>query len=258
MRPRLIGLARLSPRRISMRSIPFTLTSITRRLVSCWDKTHRLLVNWSAPQTPCRVLAYLDNNPVPAVDHIGKFIQSRYPVLSDMPTDVLEFKANLGGEDWYIATKPLHLGPGSVSAGSRWQLVIAFPRSDFFYRIDQSIRNSIIVIAVCSTVGLLAAAAVSFVITVPLQRLAHRMTEVTNLKFSALENGKLQARSLLREIGSLENTFAVMVRAFAAGIRKNSEMTNKMRSATSGPRSSNGPYVVGNGKRSGQGSEQPK
>ncbi|KAJ3276695.1 hypothetical protein HK104_003637 [Borealophlyctis nickersoniae] len=132
------------------------------------------------------------------------------------------FRATLeDGRYWYIGTSELR--PDYLNV---WQVVVAVPREDFG-GIDKSINKSIIIIAVLSTVGLMLIGAVSFGLTMPLKTLGKRMSEVTQMKFSALEQGRLNRRSIIKEIANLEDTFHTMVKAFASGIRKNADLVGR-------------------------------
>ncbi|KAJ3282292.1 hypothetical protein HK104_010972 [Borealophlyctis nickersoniae] len=133
------------------------------------------------------------------------------------------FRATLeDGRDWYIGTRELR--PDYLNV---WQVVVAVPREDLFGGIDKSINRSIIIIAVLSVVGLVLIGAVSFGLTLPLKTLGIRMSEVTQMKFSSLEQGRLNRRSIIKEIANLEDTFHIMVKAFASGIRKNADLVGR-------------------------------
>ncbi|KAJ3187377.1 hypothetical protein HDU85_006665 [Gaertneriomyces sp. JEL0708] len=172
----------------------------------------------------------IDLAPDVQVSQVGKFLRQQYPELDEMPRGLLTFKATLDdGRPWYIATADIETGDGN-----RWQFVLAFPRDDFFQRIDQSIMKSITVIACLSVAAVLIAIGASFLCTIPLRMLGKRMAEVTQMKFGSLEDGALDKRSFIREIAHLEETFAIMVKAFAAGIRKNADLVVRRPGSASG------------------------
>ncbi|KAI8905725.1 hypothetical protein DFJ77DRAFT_208480 [Powellomyces hirtus] len=156
------------------------------------------------------------SSPSPIVAQVGKFLVSQY---SDLRMSGLQtFKTKFDdGKYYYVAT--MRVTPDTN--GAVWQLVVAFPRDDFFKAIDSSINKSIVVIASLSVAGLLLVLCMSFAFTIPLRKLSLRMGEVTQMKFSSLQNGGLEARSLIKEISNLEDTFHIMVQAFASGIKKN-------------------------------------
>ncbi|KAJ3009321.1 hypothetical protein HKX48_008029 [Thoreauomyces humboldtii] len=158
------------------------------------------------------------SSPSSRVSEIGAFLAAKNPLLTF--TGLNTYKTKLGGEWWYIATQDLH----PDTAGAVWQIVFAFPRSDFFVGIDRSITKSVILIACLSIAGLLGILAFSYLITLPLTTLGVRMGEVTKMKFSSLEGKVLSNRNYIGEIASLENTFQTMVQAFAGGIKKNASM----------------------------------
>ncbi|KAJ3296634.1 hypothetical protein HK104_001404 [Borealophlyctis nickersoniae] len=155
-----------------------------------------------------------------------------------------EYKATLDdGKIWNIGTATIIPDGDNV-----WQVVVAF--------IDGSIKGSSIIISVLTVVGMVCMAVFSVIVTMPLRKLGRWMGEVTNMKFGALEGGALERRSMIVEIGRLEESFDTMVKAFASGIRLNSDLlSNKYKSGlTSGTSTANGnssvispsPSVMGN------------
>ncbi|KAI8827092.1 uncharacterized protein EV422DRAFT_512606 [Fimicolochytrium jonesii] len=151
----------------------------------------------------------------PGIAEVGKYLKAK-GLFNVVGPEVMKARLD-DGQDWYIAAEQISID----DAGSKWTVVIAFPRSDFFAAIDKSIIKSIIVIVCLSFTALVFTLATSVAFTVPLKALGLYMGEVTQMKFRFLEDGTIDSRSLIREIASLETAFAIMVRAFAAGIRKN-------------------------------------
>ncbi|KAJ3281324.1 hypothetical protein HK104_000087 [Borealophlyctis nickersoniae] len=178
------------------------------------------------------------------VSQVGRFLRSTFKNdWTTMPQHT-SFGAILeDGREWYIGTRELR--PDYLNV---WQVVVAVPREDFFGEIDKSISKSAIIIAVLSVVGLLLIGVVSFGFTLPLKTLGVRMSEVTQMKFSALEQGRLNRRSVIKEIANLEDTFHIMVKAFASGIKKNADLVGARRNTSSIPTSNvlapNNPRVV--------------
>ncbi|KAI8820022.1 uncharacterized protein EV422DRAFT_95562 [Fimicolochytrium jonesii] len=156
------------------------------------------------------------------IAQVGKYLRAKYPVISDLvgPTT---FKATLGdGQAWYIGAQQIKVD----DIGGKWTLVIAFPRSDFFASIDRSIIRSIIVMACLAVAGVLATLAVSFAVVYPLHVLGVCMGEATQMKFKFLEDRNIDKTSAVTEISNLQTAFATMVKAFAAGIRKNASLVS--------------------------------
>ncbi|KAJ3285654.1 hypothetical protein HK104_009385 [Borealophlyctis nickersoniae] len=179
------------------------------------------------------------------VSQVGRFLRSTFNNdFTKMPQHS-SFGVTLeDGREWYIGTRELR--PDYLNV---WQVVVAVPREDFFGEIDKSINKSIIIIAVLSVVGLILIGVVSFGLTLPLKTLGIRMSEVTQMKFSALEQGRLNRRSVIKEIAALEDTFHIMVKAFASGIRKNADLvgrrgpTNTNSTAASSPATNSRDYL---------------
>ncbi|KAJ3002978.1 hypothetical protein HKX48_002001, partial [Thoreauomyces humboldtii] len=159
---------------------------------------------------------------------VGSLLKKRYPDLSKL-VGPIAIKAKLGGEDWYIGAEQVVVD----DAGGRWVVVLAFPRSDFFASIDRSITRSIIVIVVLAVVGLVMTFLISFALTIPLRSIAFHMTEATQMKFKFLEDKNIDKTSVVAELSQLQTAFFTMVKAFAAGIRKNASLVNKNRATTS-------------------------
>ncbi|KAI8912911.1 hypothetical protein DFJ77DRAFT_61115 [Powellomyces hirtus] len=167
----------------------------------------------------------LDTSPSPTVREVGSILRSRYPSLNMTGLQTFSAPVPSTAQQWHIAT--LSLNPDR--ANHTWQIVVAFPHSDYFSTIDKSIRDAVLIIVVLTVVALVAITAMSVAVTVPLSGIAKRMDEVTSMKFSSIESGVLDRRSYVREIASLENTFQIMVQAFAAAIRKNADLIGTQR-----------------------------
>ncbi|KAJ3159280.1 hypothetical protein HDU86_001883 [Geranomyces michiganensis] len=184
------------------------------------------------------------SSPSELVSEVGKFLLRANPTLN-FP-GLQTFKTKLAdSRTWYIATQ--HLKVDTV--GNSWIVVVAFPREDFFANIDRSIKQSITIIGCLVAAALVMVVLLSFAFTVPLSRLAARMEEVTQMRFSSLKDATLESRSFVKEIASLEQTFHIMVQAFAAGIRKNAGLMSAGHSERSAVRQSasaaNGGATVG-------------
>ncbi|KAJ3285122.1 hypothetical protein HK104_009638 [Borealophlyctis nickersoniae] len=160
------------------------------------------------------------DTPNTTVSNIGRFLlRTASQNLTLLPSSAT-YKTRLDdGRDWYIGIQEL-----LPDYKNRWHVVVAVPRSDYYEDIDAGIKRSIIIISVLSCVGMVCVAGVSVLFTLPLSRLGARMAEVTQMKFSSLQQGQLNRRSFLKEIADLENNFHIMVKAFAAGIKKNADL----------------------------------
>ncbi|KAI8907123.1 hypothetical protein DFJ77DRAFT_476775 [Powellomyces hirtus] len=176
-------------------------------------------------------LLTMDNAWYPPIANVGKYLVQGYPNLAMLASSGPQaLKTKLGdGKDWYIGVRQIAVD----DTGNLWTLVVAFPRSDFFASIDRSITKSLIVIVVLAAVGLLVTFGISFAFTIPLRILGTYMTEATGMKFKFLEGGKIEDRSMISEIARLQAAFGTMVKAFAAGIRKNASLVGT-RAATRG------------------------
>ncbi|KAJ3268619.1 hypothetical protein HK104_005329, partial [Borealophlyctis nickersoniae] len=167
----------------------------------------------------------VDTAPNITVSQVGRYLKSLHSGDWTLMPPSSTHKATLqDGREWYIGTQQIR--PDYINT---WQVVVAIPREDFFGAIDTSIQKSVVIIAVLSCVGVVLIGGVSFLLTVPLKRVGNRMAEVTQMKFSALEQGRLNRRSIIKEIASLEDTFHLMVMAFASGIRKNADLVQGRR-----------------------------
>ncbi|KAI8907081.1 hypothetical protein DFJ77DRAFT_188961 [Powellomyces hirtus] len=167
-------------------------------------------------------------SPSDKINHISSYLQGLVPLHADsgLPNwsslGLSFHKAKLGdSKTWYIATRMI-----VPDAYNTFAFIVAFPREDFFHAIDKSITSSVILIACLSVGGLIGIAIASIVFILPLRILGKRMEEVTQMKFSSLEKGSLDRRSFVKEIATLETTFATMVKSFAAGIRKNADLVS--------------------------------
>ncbi|KAJ3169163.1 hypothetical protein HDU88_000956 [Geranomyces variabilis] len=167
--------------------------------------------------TYCRIMLAdtCASSPSALVSNVGKFLFRVDATLNFAGTQT--FKADLAGRSWYIATQRLEVD----TFGNAWIVVVAFPREDFFAAIDRSIQQNVIIIGCLVAAAVLLVVVLSFAFTVPLSKLVARMEEVTQMRFSALGDKTLEARSFVREIALMEEKFHIMVQAFAAGIKKN-------------------------------------
>ncbi|KAJ3010855.1 hypothetical protein HKX48_007159 [Thoreauomyces humboldtii] len=137
---------------------------------------------------------------------IGQVLRAESSTLH-FPT-LQTFTSTLLSSKWHIAVAPL-----AVSSTQMWSIVVAFPDDDYFTVINSSIHHSIVLIALLTALGLVVGIALALLVTWPLRLIARRMDEVTSMKFSALENGVLGQRSVIKEIATLEMAFQMMVQA---------------------------------------------
>ncbi|RKO88789.1 hypothetical protein BDK51DRAFT_39837 [Blyttiomyces helicus] len=169
----------------------------------------------------------LDNSPAPKISQLGAFLLSQFKNYSNIGTNTSWSATLADGGEWYVAVAPIT--PDSFST---WAIVLAVPRNDFFSKIDQSITTSATVIIVLSLVGAMAISLFSLIFTIPLKRLLWMIGELTELNFSVLKDDQVDKRSYISEISKLEEAFAIMVKAFAVGIKKNREIAALRRNKT--------------------------
>ncbi|KAJ3408138.1 hypothetical protein HDV05_005138 [Chytridiales sp. JEL 0842] len=161
-------------------------------------------------------------NPNSQIATVGRFLESQYGPFSNsalLPNSSFQ-QANLNGQPYIIATKKIFM----PVSNQQYSLVVTVPRADFYGRSDTSFRNAIIISACLGATGLILVAILSYLASIPLKRLAYSMAQLTKFDFSVLENGALEHTSFIAELNQVEGTFLTMVKAFAAGIKKNKEL----------------------------------
>ncbi|KAJ3272361.1 hypothetical protein HDU76_010932, partial [Blyttiomyces sp. JEL0837] len=110
----------------------------------------------------------------------------------------------------------------------------AIPRADFFAKTDEANKKAIIVAVCIGVSGLVFAGLASWLAMRPLQTLTTAMEKLTKMDFSALEGDILNDRSFMTEVRKLQSTFALMCKAFAAGIKKNKSLMGAKPGGTGG------------------------
>ncbi|KAJ3282096.1 hypothetical protein HK104_011105 [Borealophlyctis nickersoniae] len=172
-------------------------------------------------------------------ESVRQAVISKYGQYANVPLDqISSFQANIDGQqDWVVLVTGV---PLSGYLEDTLVLVSATPRALIFGRID-SARSRSTGIAIGLSVGMTILIAGLFVgVAAPLAKLSRAMDMLTQLDFDALEKGKLLSEhSLIYEIYRVQTTFATMVKAFAAGIRKNRDFMMRFASLKSGSTAGN-------------------
>ncbi|RKO89659.1 hypothetical protein BDK51DRAFT_33547, partial [Blyttiomyces helicus] len=163
----------------------------------------------------------LETAPNITLSQLGKFLLSQFGTYASITENYTTTATLSDGKQWYIGASPII--PDNYNS---WLIVVAFPRSDFFAQIDESITKSSILIGILSAFGALTTALFAWLFARPLNTLTVSIGLLTQMKFSQLEDGQLEHRSIIMEIGSLENSFATMVKAFAVGLKKNAQLVS--------------------------------
>ncbi|RKO83457.1 hypothetical protein BDK51DRAFT_28242, partial [Blyttiomyces helicus] len=126
-----------------------------------------------------RALTYhLHRSPNKTVSQLGTFLLQQYPAYSSINT-AQSWAATLeDGNNWFVSVTPI-----TPDDYSTWIIIVAYPRSDFFSQIDQSITDSAIVAGVLSSIGAFVMIFLSYLFTRPLNQLGSRMVFLTSLSF---------------------------------------------------------------------------
>ncbi|RKO85144.1 hypothetical protein BDK51DRAFT_32548, partial [Blyttiomyces helicus] len=147
----------------------------------------------------------LETSPNITVSQLGTFLLSHFGAYSAITANMTMTATLADGKQWYIGVSPII--PDNYN---RWLIVVAFPRSDFFAQIDKSITQSSLLIGILTAIGAVTSALFAWLLARPLESLTVSIELLTQMKFSDLQDGKLEHRSTITEIGSLENSFATM------------------------------------------------
>ncbi|KAJ3095800.1 hypothetical protein HDU96_001033 [Phlyctochytrium bullatum] len=105
--------------------------------------------------------------------------------------------------------------------GVKWLVMVIIPSNDFLASIKQSITRTLVSVVCICVAGVALAIVLSWAITAPLRTLVKVMVEATAFDFSALREGYLSHRSVVKEIGLLQGVFNEMLVNFASAIRVN-------------------------------------
>ncbi|KAI8804672.1 hypothetical protein BJ742DRAFT_904864 [Cladochytrium replicatum] len=109
--------------------------------------------------------------------------------------------------------------------GTNWVAVIAIPYDGFFGATAAARVRALIIGSVLGAVGLSVTILLSYFTVRPLAILSKAIRELTKFDFSMLEKKSMDRRSMIKEINELQDTFMVMVRAFAATLKVNRALT---------------------------------
>ncbi|KAJ3086661.1 hypothetical protein HK102_012743 [Quaeritorhiza haematococci] len=144
--------------------------------------------------------------------------------------ETLQINVDINGTEYIVGLSSLN-----VTAYDRWVLAVMAPREQIYGPIDRANNHAIIVVVVVTFAVLIATAIIMFLIVKPLAEVATAMQKLTTFDFSVLEGGRLlNVNSLVAEITYIQETFTMMVKAFAAGIRTNKLLLADTRNNTSG------------------------
>ncbi|KAJ3110354.1 hypothetical protein HDU96_006667 [Phlyctochytrium bullatum] len=105
--------------------------------------------------------------------------------------------------------------------GLRWLVLVIIPSNDFLESVGRSVTRTIVSVTCICAGSVVLAVLLSWAITAPLRRLVKAMVEATAFDFSALGEGYLSHRSVVKEIGLLQGVFNEMLINFASAIREN-------------------------------------
>ncbi|KAI8799513.1 hypothetical protein BJ742DRAFT_883843 [Cladochytrium replicatum] len=164
-------------------------------------------------------------SPDPIIAGLGAVIQAH------VNGNISDLKSLTGGifstslstdasRNWYYMVQTL-----SLNMTVPLVLVVAIPYADFFDDIRTSQKTSIGLTAAFGCMSFLVVAAVAFGVTMPIRTLTKLMQKVTKFDFSMLEgSGGLSEENVFSEIREMEKTFNIMVKAFAAAIKRNRQM----------------------------------
>ncbi|RKO83136.1 hypothetical protein BDK51DRAFT_38271 [Blyttiomyces helicus] len=164
----------------------------------------------------------LETSPNITVSQLGTFLLSRFGSYASI-TENMTMTATLSdGKQWYIGVSPI--APDNYN---NWLIVVAFPRADFFAQRRRSGDYYVVRVVACQTTE---DSDHKYRVTHAdevqkyLKQYDGRPSLTRTLNHSELEDGQLEHRNIITEIGSLENSFATMVKAFAVGLKKNAEL----------------------------------
>ncbi|KAJ3318257.1 hypothetical protein HDU76_000881 [Blyttiomyces sp. JEL0837] len=199
-------------------SIVFMIDDANRMIVSTVNGT--VSPNDTYRYTPTEV-------PNPIIRGASKSLQSQYGTLSNLPNTTSQM-LNIAGDTWIVNTATMY----TPHSGQPYQIFLCVLRSDYYGASEAAFKKALIIAIVLTVVGLIFVVGLGYFAVRPLQSLVVSMQTLTHFDFSVLENGDLTNRSLIKEIYQVENTFITMVKAFAAAIRNNKELTSRNRTTS--------------------------
>ncbi|KAI8905360.1 hypothetical protein DFJ77DRAFT_479201 [Powellomyces hirtus] len=118
--------------------------------------------------------------------------------------------------------------------GLSWYLAVIIPENDLLGSIKQS-RKVVTATAVGIAMGMMVfAAAMAYIIALPLRVLTTTMEKATNYDFSMLRDGYLkESNSFVREIAVMEQVFSTMLNKFAGAIDNRKRLQGYVGSSSS-------------------------
>ncbi|KAJ3068741.1 hypothetical protein HK102_007098, partial [Quaeritorhiza haematococci] len=169
-------------------------------------------------------------------ENVRTDLKNLYGAYANIPTTPQILYRRINDIDFVVSVSAFNL-----TEVNTYILAAVVPYDQVFGNIDRANRNSIIIFIVV-TVGVVAISAVAMWFSLrPLYTLSVAMESLTQFDFGVLEQGKLlDIRSFIMEIAHIQNTFSVMVKAFAGGIR-----SNRMLVGPSSAVKSSGPVTSG-------------
>ncbi|KAI8815489.1 hypothetical protein BJ742DRAFT_733906 [Cladochytrium replicatum] len=165
------------------------------------------------------------DHPDPIITELGTLIQnqvngdsSKVKMLDKLINSVA--LSSDGSRSWFYMSHTLSLNITTPVA-----IVVAIPFADFFNDIRESQKTSIGLTVGFGCMSIFIVAVIAFGITRPVRSLTRLMSQVTKFDFSVLESsGGLTEQNVFTEIREMEKTFNIMVKAFAAAIKRNKSM----------------------------------
>ncbi|KAJ3127010.1 hypothetical protein HK098_006901 [Nowakowskiella sp. JEL0407] len=153
-----------------------------------------------------------------AVDTTNLSIMSTKPLTEEYQLKDGEY----AGAKYITAVMKAQFG-----TSEEYYVILAVPREDFFGPVDKSIKMGIGLSSLFVGLGILVGAFVTIGILMPLTKLKNNMSKVTKFDFSMMSNGGLDERSVFTEVHVVQKTFNIMVKAFAAAIQRNREISTR-------------------------------
>ncbi|KAJ3120207.1 hypothetical protein HK101_007028 [Irineochytrium annulatum] len=151
----------------------------------------------------------------------GSTLTARFGAITgvSLPNDTAIEKIMVGSQAWLMGSRAVAM----PVSGQFFQLVLLVPREDYYGQLEGAALKSLVISCSTAVIGVCLAILIGFLSTRPLLKLLRNMNQLAKFDFSVLEAGKLESTGPLTEINGVESTFLVMVKAFAASIKKNSE-----------------------------------
>ncbi|KAJ3084927.1 hypothetical protein HK102_000504 [Quaeritorhiza haematococci] len=120
----------------------------------------------------------------------------------------------------------------NVTRSDKWVVCSLALRQEIYGKIEEANRRAMLVVVLVAVGVFLTTGVGMWGLAVrPLRRLAVAMEKLSVFDFATLEKGDLlNVQSLVREIYVIQETFSIMVKAFAGGIRSNRSLQKQTQS----------------------------